>query len=343
MAKKKTIKPILDVISIGDATLDTFIEVDEATLTCSINKDNCQLCFNYADKIPISSMVQKVAGNAANVAIGTSRLGLQSAFWTVLGGDSFSDLVLKKMRSEKVSTKYVEIQKKTRSNFTVVLNYQGERTQLIYRVDRKYKLPKLEPAELVYLTAMGKNHEAVYEDLLAYLVENKARLAYNPGKEQLRSRKKFSLTILKYTEILFVNKEEATLLLEGREPHFHKGTKKMKHGEIKDLLLRLHELGPKIVVVTDGVNGSYVFAEHEYYYLPILEGPLKERTGAGDAYATGFISALLQKKEIKEAMAWGTINSWSVVQDIGPIDGLLKKVNLQKTLLKNKKLRGVKI
>lgn len=337
---KKNKKPILDLLSIGDATLDTFIEIDEATVTCSLNKEDCQLCLNYADKIPITSMSQKVAGNGANVAVGSSRLGLKAAFWTVLGGDDFSREVLKKMRKEKVSTKYVEIQKKTQSNFAVVLNYQGERTQLIYRVNREYKLPKLEPAKFVYLTALGQNHEKMYEQLLSYLVENKVRLAYNPGKEQIRARNEASFNMLKYTEVLFVNKEEAALLLLGREPEYHKGTRKMKHGEIKDILLDLHELGPKVVVVTDGVNGSYVLAEHVFYHLSILEGPLVERTGAGDSYATGFISALIHKKEVSEAMAWGTTNSWSVVQFVGPIDGLLNIRQMKNKLKQNPSFRG---
>ena len=44
-----------DIISLGDSTLDTFVQLNEAMVNCSINKASCQFCFNYADKIPVTS------------------------------------------------------------------------------------------------------------------------------------------------------------------------------------------------------------------------------------------------------------------------------------------------
>lgn len=336
-------KPKFDIISIGDATLDTFIEIEEATVSCSLQKEDCQLCLNFADKIPIHSLQKKVAGNAANVAVGTSRLGLKSAFWTVLGADDFAKAVIAKMKKEGVSTKFVRKQRGTESNFTVVLNFKGERTQLIYRIPRKYILPKLDSAKFVYLTAMGKNHHESYDALVTYLSENRVRLAYNPGREQITCREKICNSLYSFTDILFVNKEEAHLILMGKPPKKHKGTEKMRKPFIRDLLLGLHDLGPKLVVITDGENGSYAFADHKFYELPIFPGPLVERTGAGDSYATGFLSALIHGKEIPEAMAWGTFNSWSVVQKIGPIDGLLKVAQIHSLVKKNLFFRGEEI
>lgn len=339
----KNSRPKFDVISIGDATLDTFIEIEEATVSCSLQKEDCQLCLNFADKIPIHSLQKKVAGNAANVAVGTSRMGLKSAFWTVLGADDFAKAVIAKMKKEKVSTKFVRKQRGTESNFTVVLNFKGERTQLIYRIPRKYKLPKLDAAKFVYLTAMGPNHHDSYEELALYLTENRVRLAYNPSREQIVCQEKICKSLLAFTDILFVNKEEAHMLLMGRPPKTHKGAEKMRKPLIRELLLGLHDLGPKLVVLTDGENGSYCFGEHKFYELPIFPGPLVERTGAGDSYATGFLSALIHGKEIPEAMAWGTFNSWSVVQKVGPIDGLLKVGQIRALVKKNLFFRGEEI
>lgn len=340
---KNNTKPKFDLIALGDATLDTFIEIEEATVTCSLLKEDCVLCMSYADKIPVKTLHRKVAGNAANVAVGTSRLGLKSAFWTVLGSDPFANEVIKKMRQEKVSTKYVRKERGTESNFTVVLNYKGERTQLIYRVPRKYNLPKLESSKYIYLTAMGANHHAPYKDLIKYVTLNQVKFAYNPGKEQILCKEKICLSLLEYADILFVNKEEAHLILKGYPPKKHKGAEKMRKPMIRELLLGLHDRGPKIVVMTDGENGSYVFAAHKIYELPIYPGPLVERTGAGDSYATGFLSAIIHGKAVEEAMAWGTYNAWSVVQKIGPIDGLLKIDKMKQMAKKNLFFRGEEI
>ncbi|MFA6071595.1 MAG: carbohydrate kinase family protein [Janthinobacterium sp.] len=340
---KNNSKPKFDLIALGDATLDTFIEIEEATVTCSLLKEDCVLCLSYADKIPVKSLQRKVAGNAANVAVGTSRLGLKSAFWTVLGNDPFANEVIKKMKDEKVSTKYVHKERGTESNFTVVLNYKGERTQLIYRVPRTYHLPKLDAAKFIYLTAMGVNHHQSYEDLIKYVTLNQVKFAYNPGREQIVCKEKICKSLLEYADILFVNKEEAHLILKGYPPKKHKGTEKMRKPVIRELLMGLHDRGPKIVVMTDGENGSYVFASHKFYELPIFPGPLIERTGAGDAYATGFLSAIIHDRKVEEAMAWGTYNAWSVVQKVGPIDGLLKFAQINKLVKKNLFFRGEEI
>lgn len=330
-----------DVISIGDATLDTFIELEDAIVTKNGNGES--LCLPFADKIPIHQLVKKVAGNAANVAVGTSRLGLTSAFWTKLGDDIFAKDVLKKMKEEGVSTRYVQKEKGKESNFTVVLNYKGERTQLIHRVPRNYDLPNnLEKAKFVYLTAMGENHQLAYTELLEYLIKYKVKLAYNPGKYQITCKEKICNDLLPYTEIVFVNKEEAELILEGKQQN-RKGGKKMGKSYIKDIMKRLHEAGPEIVVVTDGPNGSYALIDNKYYHLGIFDGPVVERTGAGDAYATGFLSAILHGKTTQEAMIWGTFNSWSVVQYIGPIDGLLTKAKMHKLQKQNPNFKPVEI
>ena len=69
-------KPVYDMISVGDATLDVFVNLIEASVLCNIQKDVCQLCLSYADKIPVESVQRVIGGNAANNAVGSSRLGL---------------------------------------------------------------------------------------------------------------------------------------------------------------------------------------------------------------------------------------------------------------------------
>lgn len=318
---------MFDIISIGDATLDTFITVDEAKVKCKIKQKECMLCFPYADKIPIETFEQKIAGNAANNAVGSARLGMNAAYWTIMGDDDTSDLLIKTLKEEGVSQKFVEIKKNSDSNFTVVLNYQGERTQLIHKVPRNYKLPNLDPSNWIYLSAMGENHDLSYNDLVKHIIKHNIKLAYNPGKIQIKCNKKTCIDLFTYTHVLFTNVEEAQLIV---------GTKTTT---IDTLLDKLKKMGPHIVVITDGKNGSYACGEADHYYCPILEGPLVERTGAGDAYATAFIAALHYGKPIDEAMKWGTINAWSVIQHIGPQDGLMKYAAIKRKIKETPKLK----
>ena len=91
---------MLDIISIGDATLDTFVKINDASVMCTLEKETCMLCLNYADKIPIVRLDQKVAGNAANVAVGASRLGLRSGLYSMIGSDD-TGKILRTMKREK--------------------------------------------------------------------------------------------------------------------------------------------------------------------------------------------------------------------------------------------------
>lgn len=321
--------PKFDMISIGDAVLDTFLKVRDVVLIPSKEEHNPMICLPYADKIPVENFEQKPAGNAANNAIGLSRFGLKTAFYSVVGDDDSGKKIISAVKKERVSPKYLRIDRGAITNYTVVINYQGERTQLIYRVDRNYKLPKLDKSKWVYYTAVGKNHVSLESEIVNYIKKSGARLAFNPGTFQLDRGAKALSKVLKVTSVLFVNKEEAFKLV-GR-------------GDMKHLLNGLCRLGPKIVIITDGSKGAYASDCKIHYKMGIFPIKIIEMTGAGDAFATGIIAALHYEKNINEALRWGTANSTSVISHIGPQTGLLGKEGILKVLKKYSKIKPVKI
>ncbi|HYE60119.1 MAG TPA: carbohydrate kinase family protein [Candidatus Kapabacteria bacterium] len=311
---------MLDIISIGDSTVDVFLDIDEATVSCDIHKEHCQLCFTYADKIPVKKVTKLLAvGNAANNAIGSARLGLQTAIFTILGHDEHGKGSFERFKEEGVKREYIKVDRKKGTNYSTVLNYKGERTILVYHEERKYQLPRLQKAKWVYLTSMAYGSEKIHEPLLAYVKRSGAKLAFNPGTFQMKLGLGRLLPLLSATEILFLNKEEAERLL-GRED------------SIKNLLNALHRKGPKMVVITDGMNGSYAYNGTAYYTMPIFDGPVVERTGAGDSYGTAFVAAIALGKDMSEAMRWGSVNASSVVQYIGAQEGLLTRGKLTRLL-----------
>lgn len=309
---------MFDLITIGDTTLDVFHEIDEATLSCDINKDACLLCLNYADKIPVRAVYKIPAvGNAPNVAVGGARLGLKTALYTVLGNDDLATESKALLVKEGVAPDYIRFDKRHATNYTSVLLFRGERTILRYYEDREYSLPRLKKTTWMYFSDLAPDHGVLQKQILAEVKKNKIKLGYNPGTYQLRAGLKKMISILKVTEVLFVNKQEAQLLL----------------GEIYDmheLLRQLHKLGPAIVVITDAEKGSYAFDGERAWFQKSLKVPLRERTGAGDSYATGVIAALIKNRDIPTALMWGATNAASVVQFIGAQKGLLKQRALQK-------------
>ncbi|MCX6780986.1 MAG: carbohydrate kinase family protein [Candidatus Magasanikbacteria bacterium] len=320
-----------DVLSVGDATIDTFLFIHEAEVRMSLNKEVQQLCVNYADKLPVDKIARVVAGNAANNAVGSARLGLKTAYIATLGDDVQGWLIKNKLDKERIDTKFVVMNKKVETNSSTVLSFKGERTILVFHADKKYSLPKkLAPTRFMYYTSVGKNHLKLNADVIQYVKKTGARLGYNPGTYQLRAGSAALKSVIAVCEVLFVNKEEASRIL-GEQL------------EIKESLLALHKLGSKIVVITDGSQGSYVYGGGTFYRMEIPDTKVVERTGAGDAFASGFMAALAHGKDIPTAMTWGTLNSSSVIMFVGPQAGLLTPTAMKKFEKKIKKLHAVEI
>lgn len=333
-------KPVrLDILSVGDATVDVFLKLHDATLQCSLDRRSCLFCLRYADKIPVEELTRvPAAGNAANHAVGSARLGLDVALVTTLGRDEAGRQILSTLRQNRVDTRYVTSDRNHGTNYSTILSYRGERTILVYHEPRTYRFPQLGSptsrfairrggvpglarARWVYLTSMGRGWERIVPALLRYLRTASAHLAFNPGTHQLRSRSSVLRNLLAHTDLLLVNREEASQLLRRR------GSPR-----VPETLRRLRERGPRTVLVTDGPRGAYALSEERAWFMPPYPARAVERTGAGDAFGAGFLAACLLGKKVPEALRWGTVNAGSVIQFVGPQAGLLTEAGMRALL-----------
>lgn len=321
-----------DVISIGDTSHNVFLEMDPSNVHLhTIKPEPMEICFTYADKIPVKSQQETVGGNSANAAVAFARLGFKTAFYTHLGGEATGAGILQELKRNGIDDSYIVRDENLGSNYSTVINLNAERTILVYHLHRHFVLPKLAPAGWVYLSSMGEGFEVIFDDLIEYVQQNGANLIYQPGTFQLRYGAAKSEGILKATKIFAVNKEEAELYL-GKPT----GT------DFRELLDGLLALGPQIVMVSDGPAGAYCSDGKEYYYLGIIEeAPRNEATGAGDSFTSGFAAALAIGESLGEALRWGQCESSSVIQYVGPQAGLLKRKELVELLVNHPELQPV--
>ena len=310
-----------ELISIGDASMDVFMTPTESETLCQIDTKECLIAFSYGDKIPVEDLVFSTGGNAANNAVGTKRMGINTAIVLTLGDDSIGNLIIEKLKSEGVGMDYVVRQPGTVSNYSTVINYSGERTIFVFHAPRTYDFPREIPApSWVYLTSMGESFLPFYQKVVEWLTANpNTKLAFNPGSYQMRAKKEDLIPVLKRTYVIFVNREEAGKLT-GADT---------SAGKEKDLLKALSSLGPKIAVITDGGNGSFVFDGSRFLKSGVLPVDPFQRTGAGDAFGSGCLSAIIKGKPLEEALIWGTVNSASVIGYQGPQKGLLKEGEIE--------------
>lgn len=311
-----------DLISIGDASLDAFIAPIEHEAFCTLDREQCLICFNYADKIPVSELDFSIGGNAANNAVGVSRLGLKTAILATTGSDQTGERIKKALESEGVTTQFIDIKEGKISNYSTVVRYSGERTIFVYHAPYDYKFPDNPPlSHWAYLTSMGRGFEPYYAKVVEWAKQNKTKIAFNPGSYQMKAGLTALKDIFPLLEVLFVNKEEATKFMNDANS-----------ADEKQLLAGMIQLGAKKAVITDGPNGSFAFDGEKYYRAGVLPVDAYERTGAGDAFATGCIAALVDGRDMSEAILWGTVNSASVIGHIGPQAGLLTKEQLPEWL-----------
>ncbi len=315
-----------DFVAVGDIVVDDFIRLKEAEVHCEIDREKCQICMSFKDKVPFEfTKVVYAVGNSPNAAVAASRLGLRSAVVTNLGNDANGKYSLEYLENDGVETKFVKVHDGISTNYHYVLWYENDRTILIKHQEYQYELPLIGKPKWIYLSSLGENSLPFHEKISAYLDNNKSiKLAFQPGTYQIKFGAEALQGIYQRTSVFISNKEEAQKILKTNEEN------------IKKLLTEIQKLGPKIVLLTDGPKGVYMSDGKTNWFIKAYpdEKPPYERTGAGDAFASTFVSALALGKSPEEALAWGPVNSMSVVQYIGAQEGLLSRDTLESYLKK---------
>lgn len=313
-----------DFIAIGDSTTDAFVKIKDASVHCNIDKEKCEICFRFKDKVPYEEVyIVPAVGNSANASVAAARLGLSSALISNIGDDYFGEEAMGALKSENVGTEFVIAHPGKKTNYHYVLWYEDDRTILIKHQEYDYRLPYFNDPKWVYFSSMGANSLPFHEVFERYMSEHQnVKLAFQPGTYQIRFGRKKLTGIYKRADVFISNKEEAQRILESSEL------------DVKKLMKSIMELGPKIVVVTDGTAGAYAYDGKSAWFMPPYPDPRPplERTGAGDAFSSTFVVALCLGLRIEEALRWAPINSMSVVQYVGAREGLLTRYKLEKYL-----------
>lgn len=304
-----------EVLVVGGATVDLFLIIDPSNPHFKFDEVSSELSIRLGDKIVFNNATFSVGGNAINAAVGLKKLGIKSSVMAELGNDEFSQKVLNVLQEEGVGVSNLT-KGNAPSSFSVILNYKDDRTIFTEKSEKQHDFDFSNKSfSWIYLTSLGEKWEKAYKDVYEFSKKSNAKLIFNPGPSQLdKGISSFSYLFPK-TEILIVNKEEAEKLAGGKD--------------INQLLQVLKKMGPKIVVITDGENGSYLISEkEEILSQQSSKVDVISATGTGDAYSSGFLAAYILGKDLQECMKWGTKNAISVMGIIGAQKGLLTKEQL---------------
>lgn len=325
-----------DIITIGNAVMDLFLVVHDANASTRLNKELNELCVKAGEKIEVDKCDVCLGGNAANAAVGLARSSIKTGLVAEIGDDEFAQKIEGLLQKEMVDTTYLKKTKDAASSMTIGINFQGERTLFVQHVKRlhDFQLEEIDTS-WVYLTSLGNEWKTPYQHVVEYVGKTKARLAFNPGTLQVNAGYEQIKSVMQVADILFLNKEEGTKIASS--------VKRIAYSlerDIRELLVGLQKMGPKVVVITDGKRGSYLLDEKgKMWFLDIFPAKVVEKTGAGDAFASGFMSGILSGVSIQEAMRWGTANAASVIGKVGSQAGLLTKEQYKEMLINNQAIQ----
>ena len=313
-----------DVMSVGDIVTDVFIKLLDDQAKVYNDNGGRWLSMQFGTKLPYDSVETiKGVGNASNAAVSFARLGLNSAFVTNVGDDQTGRDMISSLHENKVDSRFVRINPDKVSNVHYVLRYDVERTILIKHEAYDYHWPHLRPNEVpgwIYFSSISEHAMEYHDQIADWLDEHSdVKLAFQPGTFQIEAGAERLSRIYRHSEVLIVNREEAVQITGGNHEDYH------------DLLGRMHSLGARIAVITDGPNGAVASNGNEVFSMPLYPDPAPpvDRTGAGDAFASTFVAALIKGNTIEGALQWAPINSMSVLQKVGAQAGLLSEKELE--------------
>lgn len=316
----------MDIIMIGDSTIDEFLKIDDAEVLCSKDKINCKICLPFGSKISVSEYSTSIAGNSINTGVGLSKLGLKVFLDSELGNDNFGNQIIEELFKRGVDTTYVRLNANKITNVHQIIFFQDERTILTYHEKYNYELKNWkEKPKMIHYSSQAGNFELYMNELIEYLKNNRDIISsFNPGSAQIKLGTEKLHKFFEVCDILFVNEEEAYLITKQRETL-------SQH-------LGLEKLGIKMSVITSGKKGSSVYSEGNQFKLGILDEDLeiKDKTGAGDSHSAGFLAAIFYGKSMDEALKWGTINSAYCLTEVGAVNGTLTKNQIEEKMINSK-------
>lgn len=311
-----------DFVAFGDIVIDAFIHLKDAKVHCNINNEDCELCVKFGQKVPFESVDEVFAvGNGPNAAVAALRLGLASTVVANVGNDRNGDDCIVTLAKEGMNTEFIRKHDGIKTNYHYVLQYEAERTILVKHEAFPYALPQFaEPPKWFYLTSLPLETLDYQLEIARYAKQNGVKIAFQPGTFQMQLGKEKLAEVYQASDIVFCNKEESQQILGLPEEH-----------DIKNLLNGIRALGPKIAIITDGREGSYLMDDSGAYHAPMYPDPAPpiSRTGAGDATASTTVAYIIKGLEPKEALLRGMVNSAAVVQKVGAQAGLLSADELE--------------
>ncbi len=334
-----------DVITIGSATMDVFVESDDANIVSvyTKNKKSEFMSYPYGAKVEITDFTSQVGGGGVNTAVNFANLGLKTSAIFKIGDDIYSAGVMESFKDKNVDLSNIVQDPNLSTGFSIILvSFQGDRTVLAHRganaliQKSDINFDAIKNAKLLYIAPMNGDSTKVLDDIATFANDNNVYVCFNAGSTSIKKGFNYLKKILENASIVVMNKEEASLATQIQvrpDTRDEKFSDEPIHPDVKEMLKKLKVRAYQIIVITDGKYGAYAYDGLKFYQCPVFDGPVVSTLGAGDAFASTFCAALGRTKQnIGKSLMYASVNSAGVVSEFGATQGLLTFEEIEKRL-----------
>lgn len=306
----------IKILSVGAAVQDVYLKGKLFEPVCDPDGD-CVEAFELGSKNDLEGVTFSTGGGATNGAVTFARQGLHSSYMGKIGHDVAGKAILDELHKEGVDTSLVGYSSTVGSGYScILLAPSGERTIMSYRGASSHYEINLDDfhnahPDWIYLTSLEGNFEVI-DTIFEYAKNNNIKIAMNPGKKELEAKDHLKKIIPELT-ILSMNKEEMQQIYDG--------------DSLEDLVRRASE-AVHFVIVTDGPRGAVASDRWHIVSAGMYDDvPVVDRTGAGDAFSSGFTAMIAAGESLERAVTFASANSTSVVNTIGAKAGILNQAD----------------
>lgn len=334
---------MFDVVTIGSATKDAFIETDGANIVSVAKKESNSafMAYPYGSKIEINDFSIAIGGGAVNTACNFAGLGMKTATIVKIGDDSTGKDIVKMLENRGISTDAVVVDKDENTGISVILlSFQGDRTVLAHRgpnatiSEKDIDFNMIKNSKWLYIAPLNGESTEVLDKIADFAEENDVNMAINVGTSSIKRGEQYLDKILKTAEVVVMNAEEASMLTKIQvrpDTKTEKFSDCKIHPDIIKMLKHLKSTNAKIVVITDGGNGAYAYDGDTFYQCDEFPAKVVSTLGAGDAFASTFVSVLHQSGwDIEKSLKYASINAASVVGKFNAQDGQLSFAEIER-------------
>lgn len=338
----------MKVVTIGSATMDVFVECDEANIV-SVSSPQRKaefMSYPYGAKTEISKFASNVGGGGVNTALNFANLGFETSAVCKIGNDIYSREILEVLGKSTLDLSNIIQVDNVSTGFSIILlSFQGDRTVLAQRganatlKKNEINFDAIKNADLLYIAPLSGESNKVLTDIVEFAQNNGVKVCFNAGTTSLKKGFNYIKKIADTAGVTVMNKEEASMCTkievrpDSREECF---STYLIHPDIKTMLQTLKVGEKQVVVITDGARGVYAYDGKTYYRCPEFPAKVLSTLGAGDAFASTFCAALNRTNlDIGKSLMYGAVNSASVVSKFGASEGFLTFDEIEKKLEEN--------